>query len=252
MNDHLSHLAEFQAILENPKQPYRPSKENQAIIRAAAIALFVGPSNSGRNTTIKKMLATSDHYYYMVSDTTRRPQHRDGGMEQNGDSYWFRSEEDVLADLEAGAYVEAAVIHGMQVSGSSVREVARAHEQGKVAISDFEMAGVDSYLAIKPDTMVLFFLTRNLEEQLHRMDSRGGLTPETKMKRLRTAVKEYQHALDNPAYWFVISDGLDETAAYADELIRTRQPNPQKQAEGRLLTEQLLADTKRYLTEQQG
>lgn len=252
MNDHLSHLAEFQAILENPEHPYRPSAESQAVIRETDIALIVGPSNSGRNTTIKRMLASSDNYYFMVSDTTRKPQFRDGEMEADGGTYWFRSEEDVLADLEAGAYVEAAIIHGIQVSGSSVREVARAHERGKVAISDFEMMGVDSYLAIKPDTMVLFFLTKSLEEQLRRMDSRGGLTPETKMKRLRTAVKEYQHALNNPAYWFVVNDALDETTAYAEELIQTRQPDPEKQATGRLLAEQLLADTKNYIAKQQG
>src|SRR5579885_607634 len=110
----LEHLQEFKTVLAN----YRISPASQRILQQTNLVLLAAPTSAGRNTIIRELLKTGD-YHYIVSDTTRQPRINDGIPEQNGVEYWFRSEADILKDLAAGQYVEAAIIHNQQVSGIS-------------------------------------------------------------------------------------------------------------------------------------
>lgn len=247
MNE-LAHLADFQKILGNQNKKYLPSQASQQIIKQASIALFIGPTNAGRNTIIEKLLSTGK-YYFIISDTTRPPKLRNGKLEQNGVNYWFRSEDEILADLKAGAFVEAAVIHEQQVSGISVREIAKAYQQNKTAVTDIEILGAESVTSINPNTICLFVLPPGFEEWQARLQTRGDLSNGNKelCKRMRSSVKEFQAALEHPNYWFVINDQLDESVAYTDKLISTRKVDPEKQKAGRQLTQQLLDQTIKFL-----
>src|SRR5689334_7205560 len=101
----LKHLVEFQKVLEH----YQVSDENKAILKQTRLVLLDGPTSSGRNTIIDELVKTGD-YFHIVSDTTRQPRHKDGKpIEENGREYWFRSEDDVLAGLKNGDYMEAAI-----------------------------------------------------------------------------------------------------------------------------------------------
>ncbi len=117
---------EFEEIIKN----YRASQRSQVILQQARIALFDGPSASGRNTIISELVKIG-RYHQVVSDTTRLPRINDGLHEQDGREYWFKAEEAFLEGLKQGAYVEAAIIHDQQVSGVSVAEVERAQVNDK-------------------------------------------------------------------------------------------------------------------------
>lgn len=242
----LVHLAEFQRILEDPQHPYQPSEANQNIVRSTDMVLFVGPTNAGRNTMIEQLMPDGD-YYFIVSDTTREPKERNGKLETDGVEYWFRDEEAFLKELRDGGYVEAAIIHDTQVSGMSIREIAKAKKQGKIAITDLEVEGVSNARAIKPDIMCLFVLPGNFDKWAARINKRGDLMGLELVNRLETATEELQTAIDSPFYWFIINDVLDEAVDYARELIKTRQPDATKQAAGLQLAKTLLQQTKDYL-----
>lgn len=250
MNE-LARLEEFQAILGNKNQKYLPSKDSQQIIKNASIALFVGPTNAGRNTIISKLLPTGK-YYFVVSDTTRPPKMRNGELEKDGVNYWFRTEAEILDDLKAGAFVEAAVIHEQQVSGMSVREIAMAYQQHKTAVTDIEIVGADSVKKINPDAICLFVLPPSFEKWQERLKNRGDLSNnKTELcKRLRSSVKEFQAALEHPHYWFVINDNLEEATSYVDQILTSKKVDPAKQKAGRLLVEELLKKTNDYLENQ--
>ena len=130
MNE-LRQLTEFQDLLAN----YQLSKGALQTLSQTQLVLLVAPTSSGRNHLIRELMKTDD-YYYIVSDTTRRPRTNDGIMEQSGVEYWFRDEADVLSDIRDGKYLEAAVIHQQQVSGISIRELQKATDLGKIAITD--------------------------------------------------------------------------------------------------------------------
>lgn len=247
MNE-LAHLAEFQALLGNQNKKYVPSAESQKIVQQASIGLFAGPTNAGRNTIIDKLVQTG-RYYFVISDTTRSPKLRNGRREQDGVNYWFRSEMEVLADIRAGKFVEAAIIHEQQVSGMSVREIAKAYEQGKTAVTDIEMRGVENVRAINPQAMALFVLPPSFDEWQARLQQRGDLGADGVElgNRLRSSVKEFQEALQKPYFWFVINDDLDEAVRYTDQILTEKKADPAVQQAGHKLSEELLAITTTYL-----
>src|SRR5665213_1025428 len=102
----LVRIAEFRTALEG----YHLSKAALQTLSQTELVLLVAPSSTGRNTIIWELLKIGD-YHFVVSDTTRKPRVNDGLLEQSGREYWFRSEQEVLTDIQQGKYLEAAIIH---------------------------------------------------------------------------------------------------------------------------------------------
>lgn len=238
----LTYLEDFTRLLAHYQQS-EPAKE---LLKQLKLVLLVGPSSSGRNTIINELLK-SNNYHYIVSDTTRKPRKNNGVLEQNGREYWFRDETEVLRDLEAGQFLEAAVIHGQQVSGISMRELAAAAGEGRVAINEIEVVGADNIYAAKPDTLFLFVLPPSFDEWMVRMDIRGQLPPDEVRRRLQSAVDELTVALHKDYYRFVVNDTFMHTAKRVNDMILQEAFSDADQAEGMAVAKQLLADTATYL-----
>lgn len=242
MNE-LRHIDDFNRILSD----YHLSDAAKQLLEQLRLVLLVGPSSSGRNTIINELLKSGD-YHYIVSDTTRKPRENDGVLEQNGREYWFRSEDEILKDLELGQFLEAAVIHDQQVSGISMRELATAVDEGRVAINEIEVVGADNIYAAKPDTLFLFILPPSFDEWMVRMDIRGTLPPDEVRRRLESAVKEITLALSRDYYRFIVNDTFMQTAAAVNAMIMHNARSEEHQAHGRQVAEQVLADTQRFLS----
>jgi len=212
----LHHRAAFEALLKD----YKMNDAALQTLQQTPFVLLVAASGAGRNTIIERLLETGN-YYYVVSDTTRPPRVRDGvPIEQNGVQYFFRAEDEVLADLKAGKFLEAAVIHGQQVSGISVREIEAAQQSHKVAITDIEVQGSAYITKVKPDTLNIFILPPSFDEWLARIRKRSHL-PDAEIKnRIEAAVTELTVALESNRFVFVINDDLDAAIATIDEIAR--------------------------------
>ncbi len=237
MNE-LANLQTFQTLLAD----YQLSKTALQTLSQTQLVLLVAPTSSGRNHLIRELLKTDD-YYYIVSDTTRKPRVNDGVMEQNGVEYWFRDEADVLADIEQGKYLEAAIIHQQQVSGISIRELQQATDKGKIAITDAEIAGIDNAIRLKPDTLGIFVLPPNFDEWQRRLHHRGDMHPEEYRRRMESAVSEFSAALERPYYKFVINDVVSEAVQEINTLAKLGSFDAEKQAEAHHVAEQLLLET---------
>lgn len=240
--NHLDHLADFQAVLQN----YQPSDTAKTLLQQIPLVLMVGPTSSGRNTIINELLKTDD-YHYIVSDTTRQRRTNNGVMEQDGREYWFRSEADMLQDLQNGLFLEAAVIHNQQVSGISIRELARAKDDNKIAVNEIEVVGADHIFAAKPDTRFLFILPPSFDEWMVRITARGQLPEDEMQRRLESAVDEISVALERDYYHFFVNNTFKQTTRAIDEFIKTGVQPEALQAEGLAVARQLLADTKQHL-----
>jgi guanylate kinase len=189
------------------------------------LVLLVAASSSGRNTVINE-LVKNHNYYFIVSDTTRPPQFRDGKMEENGLQYFFRTEEDMLSDLKAGEFFEAELIHEQQVSGMSIRELEKAKNLNKIAITDVDIGGMSNALKVKPDTKAIFLLPPSFEEWQDRIASRGRMTEHELRNRLRTAEKVFAAGLENSRqYNFVIAEEVRHSAQVIDDIVHGK-PNP--------------------------
>lgn len=231
----LEHLQDFQKALVG----YTPSEVARKVLANATLVLCSGATASGRNTIIRDLVKTGK-YYLVVSDTTRKPRDNDGKMEQDGVEYWFRTEQDMLADIKAGKFIEAEIIHQQQVSGQSIREIKKATDQNKVAITDADSGGVAIVKAAKPDTICIFFLPPDYDSWQARIAARGHMDPAEYQRRMDTAQKEIAFALDQDYYHFVINDKLED-AARAVQKIVSGDFDQHSEEYGRLVATQILA-----------
>lgn len=238
----LVHIAEFQKILDG----YTPSDQSAQILKGTKLVLLVGPTAAGRNTLINILLATN-RYHFIVSNTTRKPRANNGVMEQDGVEYWFTKEEDFLESLKSGAYLEAAVIHGQQVSGISIKELDTARRSGLVAIDEIEVAGGANICKQKPDALFIFLLPPTFDIWMQRLRGRGEMPEDEVRRRLQSAQDEIAHALAADFYQFVINNEIHEAAVAVDELANGRAPDMVKQEMGRNHAEQLAIDIQLYL-----
>lgn len=238
----LMRLQEFAAVLKD----YRPSPESIELIRDIRFVLLVGPTAAGRNTLIN-LLSASGRYHYVVSDTTRKPRSNNGVMERDGVEYWFKAEADFLKGLEQGAYLEAAIIHGQQVSGISIAELTRAKQSGKIAVDEVEVVGADNIHAFKSDALFVFLLPPSFSVWMQRLRGRGEMDEEEMRRRLESAREEIAMALERDYYQFVINNEIHEAAVAVDELANGRPVDDEKQRHGRDHAERLLIDIRLYL-----
>jgi guanylate kinase len=244
MANKLSHLAEFQSLLAN----YHISEEAKEILENTGLVLLAAPTSSGRNTIMDELVKTGE-YLHIVSDTTREKRSKDGAViEQDGREYWFRSEREVLADLQKGEYVEAEIIHNQQVSGCNIREIEAAHDAGKIAIKDITPTGAQTFRNLKPDTIVVFVLPPNFEEWLRRLQERGELSADEFMRRLHSARQELEIALTTDYYFFVINNTVAEATAEINNIVHDPTPNPDRGNKARALAQELRRDLDAYFT----
>jgi len=194
----LQHHSEFKEILDK----YVISEPAQQVLKDLKLVLLIAPTSGGRNTIIRHQLSTGK-YYYIISDTTRPPRVNDGILEENGKQYWFRSEEDMLADLAAGEYLEAEIIHNQQVSGISIRELKKAQNEHRTAITDVDIEGVPP----------------SFEEWQRRIAGRGRMMPGEEKRRYETALKVFEDGLKHDYYHFVISENIEQSAGIIDAIV---------------------------------
>ncbi len=231
----LQHKDEFEKVLAD----YQMSDDAKRLLTEHPVVILTAITAAGRNTMIRELVKTG-RYRYIVSDTTRPPRENDGVLEQNGVEYWFRSEDQVLADLKEGKFVEAAIIHAQQVSGISVRELKEAQSSGQIPINEIEVQGVDTVLRTVPGSLVpIFVLPPSYDEWIRRWTSRGQITEQEKLNRMDSARMEIQAALDKDYYHFLINDDLDKAIKGVDKIAHG-QIDPKHEIAGRQKAQEIL------------
>ena len=100
------------------------------------VFVVTGPSGAGKGTLIKRLLERQPELEVAISATTR-PQ-RPG--EQSGREYWFLSEEEFVARIEEGAFLEHVTFVGGRY-GTLASELDRIAAEGRVCILELETDG---------------------------------------------------------------------------------------------------------------
>lgn len=216
---HITPVLRFRKQFKEALNDYHMNPRAQRVLKQTPYVVLNGPTSTGRNTVIRELLKTG-HYYFMVSDTTRPKRYNDGVLETDGVEYFFRSEEDVLADVKNGEYLEAELIHNQQVSGQSIREFEKANKLGKIALNEIEILGILAVKHLKPDTVAILLLPPSFDEWLARIQGRTAVNQIELNRRLRTALKIFTVALEQDVFTFVVNKDLARTVRVIDEIAR--------------------------------
>lgn len=232
----------FQDALEN----YQVSDHAKRVLASTPFVALSSLAGGGRNTVIRK-LAEDYNYIFAISDTTRPPKVRDGKLEQDGVNYYFRTEDEILKDIQNGEYIEAEVIHNQQVSGTSIREIERTAKTGKIPIHDFEYGGMLNVYKAKPDAALIGLIPPSYDEWIRRLRGREVMTDQEFLNRLTTADKVLENLLTHPQYTLIINDTIEQCANDIRSVVESHDYSSEKEAAVRAVAEKLHARVKQEL-----
>jgi guanylate kinase len=229
--------------LQTQVDAYERPDQVPALVQKTNVVLLVGISGAGKDTVKHRLLATGN-YHHIVSDTTREPRENGGIMEQDGVEYHFITRDTAAQKLHDGAYVEAKIYSG-NLYGTSVAEIQKAHDEGKIAITDLEVQGVAEYKAISSNVIAVFLLPPNYAEWMRRLQARygeKGIDPADLEKRKQAAILELTEALQQPYYHFVINEDLEEAVVAVDSIAHHNDKFSQIDRSYRVWAERLLEE----------
>lgn len=171
--------------------------------RTGILLVVSGPSGSGK-TTLCRRLADSGEARYSISCTTRPP--RPG--EEHGKDYHFLTQEDFHQRLQAGYFLEHAMVHG-NFYGSLKSEVITHLQAGQDVVMDIDVQGAAQIRAcddreIRRAFVDLFVMPPSEAELQQRLSGRGTDSQEIIALRMTNALEEMRH-WDRYAYRLVSS-----------------------------------------------
>ncbi len=201
---------------------YRPPVAALGSIKQVPLLFAVGVTAAGKDTVLKRLVASHpDMFQFLVSYTTRLPRQNDGVMEQNGVDYHFIDTREAERMLDDGEFVEANYFAG-NIYGTGIAEIARVQQTHKIGIKDVEVQGVTDYVQLGMNVKPVFLLPASFDIWWQRLTTRYGqnLGADNLDRRLNTARKELQCALDNDFFYLVVNDKLDDTVDAVAEIAR--------------------------------
>lgn len=221
---------DLSAELKSRIASYKAGKSAEEIAAQSRFLLIAGPSGSGKDTVIKEILK-NDRYEFIVSHTTRPP--RSG--EINGKDYYFIDWQTAEEMIDDRRFLEVKVVYEDYMFGTSIAELNRIRELGKIGITDIDVAGARVYVELNPETKAVFILPPSYDEWLSRLAKRGsGESQQDIQKRLQDGQRWLEQALADGFWHFVINSHLEKAVADIKDYAlkpKSAQPNQDERVE---------------------
>jgi guanylate kinase len=156
-----------------------------------------GPSGSGKSTICKRLLE-DPRVEFSVSATTRAPR----AGEVDGREYHFLDKARFRAEIERGAFIEWAEVHG-NLYGTPRLPMERALAAGRVFLVEIDVQGGAQLKALGLPGVYVFLAPPDLGALERRLAARGTDSPEVIARRLAKAREEmramerYDHVVVN-------------------------------------------------------
>lgn len=170
--------------------------------------LFVvaAPSGAGKSSLVKALMELDSHVQPSVSHTTRAPR----GQEKHGREYFFVSEQEFDAMVEADAFVEWAHVHNHRY-GTSKKAIEDRMSQGADVVLEIDFQGAVQIKRIFANAISIFILPPSWEELRSRLERRGEDSAEVIELRLENAAIEVAQVAQ---FDFVIINELFDRALF--------------------------------------
>jgi guanylate kinase len=167
------------------------------VVARGTMLVVSGPSGSGKSTICKRLLS-DPRVEFSVSATTRSP--RSG--EVDGRDYHFLDKAHFRKEIERGAFIEWAEVHG-NLYGTPRVPMEQALAAGQVFLLEIDVQGGAQLKALGLPGVYIFIAPPDLTSLRARLEQRGTDTPEVIERRLAKAQEEmrarerYDHVVVN-------------------------------------------------------
>jgi guanylate kinase len=179
-----------------------------------AVLVVTGPSGAGKGTLIRELLERVPAIAVTVSATTRA--RRRG--EEDGREYWFLSDDDFLARIARGEFLEQVEYVSGHRYGTLRSELDRIAASGHVPLLELETEGA---LRVKHEVpgAVTIFISARVEELERRLRERATESTGEIGERIALARKQLEQAGE---FDYVIeNDDLERAVGELTSLVRS-------------------------------
>ena len=222
---------------------YQAPKSTRELVAENPPLGIAGPTGSGKGT-VAHFLTQSANYSPTVSDTTRSPRKHNDGYEVNGVQYWFISENEAADKLASGEYIEAKWVHGTTLYGTSVESYRRVVAAGRIPLLEIDVQGMEDLMEDFPTFEPILLLPPDFETWQRRLDGRGDMDLEQKIRRFGTALIEFTKPFENPRFHPVVNHEVVDTA----EVIKSGDyRTPEYRSDALKIAEELRKATQQFL-----
>ena len=172
-----------------------------------------GPSGAGKGTLIRELLDRVPDLEVTVSATTR--ERRPG--EEDGREYWFLTNDEFLARIEADEFLEHVEYVSGHRYGTLRSELARIRKRGHLPLLELETEGA---LRVKGDVSgaVTIFISAPVEELERRLHERATESDGEIGERIALAHEQLKQAGDFD--YTVENDELEPAVERLVEIVR--------------------------------
>jgi guanylate kinase len=233
--------------LEQKIASYEASTETVELVRDTKIVLLVGISGAGKDT-VKQHLLEKPVFRDIVSHTTRAPRVNNGVPEIEDVDYHFINQTTAEKMIDNQEFIEVKFVHDT-VYGTSVAELKKTHDAGKIAVTDIDVQGVSEYKQMSSQVVAIFILPPSYDVWRERLSHRYATNEEFEAefpRRRESAIMELEKALTTSYYHFIINGDLDRTVRVAEEIATEPEMVRSKDEEIRLLAAELLQEIKSH------
>jgi guanylate kinase len=178
-----------------------------------AVLVVTGPSGAGKGTLIRELVERVPGIEVTVSATTRERRR----AEEDGREYWFLTDEEFLARVERGEFLEHVEFVSGHRYGTLRSELDRIAGNGHVPLLELETEGA---LRVKREVSgaVTIFISARVDELERRLRERATESAGEIGERIELARKqleqagEFDHVIEN--------DDLERAVAELTTLVR--------------------------------
>ncbi|MDU2671090.1 MAG: guanylate kinase [Clostridium sp.] len=171
-----------------------------------------GPSGAGKGTICKALLEKHDDLFISVSATTRQPR----AGEVDGVNYHFITKEDFIKRVEQKDFLEYAEVYG-NYYGTPKSRVEEMIDSGKNVILEIDIQGALKVKENFKEGVFIFILPPSMEELKQRIIKRGSETPESLMRRFKSAYQEINYI--SKYNYAVVNDVVDVAVSKIEGII---------------------------------
>ncbi len=176
------------------------------------LIVFSGPSGTGKDTILKRLLETEPNIRLSVSATTREP--RQG--ETDGVDYHFISRDQFRTMLSQDQLLESAEYCG-NYYGTPSQPIVDWQSEGHDVILEIEVQGGAQIKEKCPESVGIFILPPSIEVLEQRLKGRGTEADDVIEKRLACAKEELTQAVNYD--YCVVNDNIDLAVSEIHQII---------------------------------
>src|SRR6218665_2172309 len=205
IND-LERISRFRCRTSNETRLLMAHDAHRPMDYPGNLIVVAAPSGAGKSSLVKALQELDAHIHPSISHTTRAPR----GQEKHGREYFFASESEFDAMVQAQAFVEWAHVHGKRY-GTSKKAIEERIAQGSDVILEIDFQGALQIRQAFANAVLVFILPPGWDELRSRLERRGEDSAEVIEMRLKNAAIEMAHV---SKFDFVIINELFERALF--------------------------------------